>query len=464
MPLIRTRECRCRLMMIFLYNVAFVLFGLFYSPVFVLKMKQADSPWILFKERCGILSSGKQLVLNKQKNLWIHAVSVGEVMAAKKFIEGVTRNHPDFHLVVTTVTPTGQKIAKSLESDKVTVCYFPFDVTPAVVSFLNKIKPVCLFLMETEIWPNLLEAAWQRRVPVGLINARLSERSAVRYGRFPGIFRKLFEKLSFVLAQTQADADRFRRLGVASENLQVLGNMKFDNAMMSIRDSEGSARLKKEWGFLESDRILVGGSTHPGEEDILLRTFQTLKKKYSRLKLILAPRHIERSAEIYKAAKKLDIRAALSSRLTAGDGFEVLVLDQLGILKRLYAMADAAFVGGSLVQHGGQNPIEPAACQCPVFHGPYVFNFKQIYSELDQAEAAVLVHHEEELALKLDGFLDDSAKGSQMAQRAWDLVRNAQGATERHLEWARIFLAQQKQERTDNGIHTKLFPQVGGRL
>ncbi len=394
----------------------------------------------------------------------MHAVSVGEVMAAKKFIEGLLADQPGFHIVLTTVTPTGQKIAKSLESEKVTVCYFPFDVTAAVSSFFEKIRPVCLFLMETEIWPNLLQEASRRNVPVGLLNGRLSEKSAGRYAKFKNIFDPLFSKIAFVLTQSKDDAARFSSLGVPAGKVAVMGNMKFDNVKMTERDPEGILRLRKEWGFAAQDKIIIGGSTHPGEEEILLNVFSRLKKKTANLKLILAPRHIERSGAILTLCGKQNLKAVQASKREARDEFDVLILDQLGVLKHLYAMTDAAFVGGSLVPHGGQNPIEPAACRCPVFHGPYVFNFKQIYGGFDRAEAAVLVQHEEELALKLGQLLGDDRKSSEMAQRAWELVREAQGATDRHLQWVHHFLNPLKQERIENGIDKKLFPQIGGRF
>src|SRR3989338_4438755 len=214
--------------MLFLYNLAFLIFGFFYLPTFLLKLRQAESPLKLLQERCGIFSREFQDKLLGKRVIWIHAVSVGEVMVVQNFIQLFLKRHPEFYVVLSTVTPTGQRIAKTMEGPQISVCYFPFDLTVAVRRTFNILDPNCLLLVETEIWPNLLQAAKRNRIPVGILNARLSAKSAKRYGRILRFIKHLFASIDFALVQDSQDARRFTHLGIPPANLHVLGNMKFE--------------------------------------------------------------------------------------------------------------------------------------------------------------------------------------------------------------------------------------------
>ena len=229
----------------FLYNLAFMGFGIFYLPIFLTKLRQAEDPDALWRERRGIFPKEWTEKFAGKKVVWLHAVSVGEVMAIEKFIHEWLASAPEYELLLTTVTPTGQRIAKKFASERVHVCYFPFDLTPVVKRFLDLFKPVCLLLVETEIWPNLLTEAKRRNIPVGVINARLSERSFKRYKIFPWLFKPLWEKLDFVLAQSEEDAVRFRGLGIAGESVRDMGNMKFDQAEWSAESAVDGAELRR---------------------------------------------------------------------------------------------------------------------------------------------------------------------------------------------------------------------------
>lgn len=451
--------------MTFLYNVAFVLLALASLPHFLLRLRQADRPGRLLAERLGFFSKDWQLRLLGKRVLWLHAVSVGEVLAMQAFLARLLNLRPEIHVVLTTVTPTGQRIAKGMEGERVSACYFPFDWTPVVRNFFKVLAPRCLLLAETEIWPNLLKEAARSRVPVGILNARLSARSWRCYRRFPYFFRPLFGQLDFVLAQTAEDAQRFVSLGVEPHRVKVVGNMKFDNVPLAPPRKASLPSLRREWGFDADDQILIAGSTHAGEEEMLLGVFERLRPNHPLFKMVVAPRHIERSNELLRRFAKGGLAVRLATEFVGRGKIDVLILNQMGVLKDLYAMADVVFMGGSLVPRGGQNPIEPAVFKRAILHGPYVFNFEKIYQLFDQEGAALRVGDEAQLAFALKRLLENESERTRLGENASVLVRGLQGATDRALEHLFDFLAPPTDlERIqDVEFSAKLFPRVGGR-
>ena len=442
-----------------LYNLAYSVFGLFYLPVFLAKIKQEPDRGRLIRMRMGRPDPEWALRVKGKEIIWLHAVSVGEVMAVRKFIETFLARCPAVHLVLTTVTPTGQKVARELACDQVSVGYFPFDWTGPVRRFFQLLKPKCLLLAETEVWPNLLVEAGRSGVPVGILNARLSEKSFRHYSHLAWIFRPLFRRLSFVLAQTEKDADRFLQLGVESEKIEIFGNMKFDN-IAPVPISEGlRASLRREWHFEPHDRILVAGSTHPGEDEILRHAFLKLREMESSVKLVIAPRHIERSEKICQDLRRFGLRVRLATGISPSEKFEVLVLNKIGVLKNLYAMADVVFMGGSLVPRGGQNPIEPACVERAIVHGPYIFNFEEVYRVLDQEGAALMVRDEAQLVFAIKRSLQNESERRNLGASAVRVIGGLQGSTGRHVDWLLNFLLPDSLERTnDVETHEKLFP------
>ncbi len=448
----------------FLYNLAFMVFGICYAPIFWVKLRQAEDPDALWRERRGIFPEDWTKKFTGKKVVWLHAVSVGEVMAVEKFIQEWLASAPEYELLLTTVTPTGQRIARKFVNGRVHVCYFPFDLTPVVKRFLDLFKPVCILLVETEVWPNLLTEAKGRNIPVGVINARLSERSFKRYKIVPWLFKPLWEKLDFVLAQSEEDAVRFRKLGVAEESVRDMGNMKFDQAEWSAGSEVDTAGLRNAWGYAAGDLVWIAGSTHPGEEEMLMAAFKSLRERFPALKLILAPRHIERSEGLLRQLEKYGFSMVLSSKRKEGSGPAVQVLDQLGILKNLYGIADLVFMGGSLIPHGGQNPIEPARFSKAILHGPNVFNFHKIYHQLDHDGGALRISAPDELSSAAAEFLANESKRHEMGQKAFQIVNRLRGASKRQAGWILTFLrGRRPQERiTGNGQHEELFSSLSG--
>jgi 3-deoxy-D-manno-octulosonic-acid transferase len=448
----------------FFYNLAFTAFGIFYLPIFLVKLRQAEDPGALWRERRGIFPKAWAEKFAGKKIVWLHAVSVGEVMAVENFIHEWLASAPEYTLLLTTVTPTGQRIAKKFSGERVHVCYFPFDLTPVVKRFLDLFKPVCVLLVETEIWPNLVTEAARRNIPVGVTNARLSERSLKGYKIFPWLLKPLWGKLNFVLAQSEEDAARFRRLGVAEESVRDMGNMKFDRAEWSEAGSVDAAGLRQAWGYAPDDLVWIAGSTHPGEEAVLMEAFKALRGKFPKLKLILAPRHIERSQGLLKLFGQAGFSVSLSTQKKGSPEPAVLVLDQLGVLRNLYQIADLVFMGGSLIPHGGQNPIEPARFSKAVLHGPHVFNFHKIYHQLDHDGGALRISAPDELSSAAAELLANEGKRHEMGQKAFQIINRLRGASKRQAGWIRTFLgSRHPQERIDrNGQHEELLSPLGG--
>lgn len=430
----------------FAYDLGFSLFGLVSLPHFLGRLRQAEDPLRAVRERFGFFS--REAVVGPgqiharragilEGPLWIHGVSVGEILSAEKFIRLLLEKHPDQSILLTTVTPTGQRLAKKWESERLKVVYFPFDLQFAVRSFFKTFQPSALLLVETEIWPNVIEEARRRNVPVAVINGRISERSFRAFLRFSFFFRPLLQSIQFFLVQTEKDRLRLLDLGVQPEQVQVTGNMKLDLLELNGLSNGEEGALRKKWGFLPEDQILVGGSTHPGEEAILLRAASRLRNEGFPLKILLAPRHIERAPQVLEESKQQGYRAELASRVRENgeNSFEVLILDILGELRKLYVVADVVFMGGSLVRRGGQNPVEPACFARPIVHGRWTFNFEEIYERLNQEGASLRVNRPEELDFVLRRVLTSEHERKHLGKRAYEVLEKLRGASARNLEW-----------------------------
>ena len=335
--------------------------------------------------------------------VWIHAVSVGETLAIAPLLERLLAERPDLSVLVTSTTPTGAEQVQQKLGGRVEWCWAPFDTPGAVKRFLEHWHPTLGALVETEIWPNLLTHAAARGVPMVLLNARLSERSAAGYARVAGLTRQTLGHLAGVAAQTESDASRLRALGAADEVIIVTGSLKFALDRDALREANEQERL--QFGAGAFDRpVWLAASTHPGEEELVLEAFALLKAEQPDALLMLAPRHPDRVPGVlalpamrrYQVARHSDFQVRADATPEGGTrGIslslqdDVLVIDTLGRLGALTGCADAVFVGGSLVPHGGHNPLEAAAWCLPILSGPHTFNFASIYRDLFEANAAV---------------------------------------------------------------------------
>ncbi|MEA3196962.1 MAG: 3-deoxy-D-manno-octulosonic-acid transferase [Gammaproteobacteria bacterium] len=364
--------------------------------------------------------------------IWLHAVSLGEMSAAAPLVRALRSRHPEIPMVLTCATPTGRARARSLFGDTVDVRFLPYDTPGAVARFLDRIRPRLAIIMETELWPNLFNECERRNVPLVLASARLSAKSVPRYRRFGNLFRGIFSASSLIAAQTVEDAERFVAIGAQSARTHVVGNIKFDMELGAAAVAQGRA-LRAAFG---SERATwIAGSTHAGEEEQVLAAHAELRAERADALLLLVPRHPERFRAVADLLSSRGLRFARRSSGTPPDaGTQVLLVDSVGELAALYAAADVAFVGGSLVPIGGHNLLEPAALGLPVLTGPYHSNSRDIARLLLRQGAALEVADARELAAALRRLLAEPEERRRIGAIGRHLVESNRGSVARLLE------------------------------
>lgn len=369
----------------------------------------------------------------KPGGIWVHAVSVGESIAAAPMIRALQARHPERPITVTCMTPTGSERIQALFGDSVQHCYLPYDLPWAAARFINRVKPRLAVVMETELWPNHIHQCAKRGIPVALANARLSERSARGYARLGKLTAPMLAELSLIAVQTQTEAERFLDLGARSECVEVTGSIKFDLKIDAELLQRADA-LRQQWQATTRP-IWIAASTHAGEDEIILAAHHQLLKSRPDALLILVPRHPER----FNAVHNLCMNQSLTTRRrSTGEAVQtsdqVLLGDTMGELLFLYALADIAFVGGSLVANGGHNLLEPAALGKPVLSGPHLFNFLEIAAQLREAGALNEVENAGQLADKVVALLNEPSEMQRMSQAGLSVLKANQGALQRLLE------------------------------
>jgi 3-deoxy-D-manno-octulosonic-acid transferase len=361
--------------------------------------------------------------------IWVHAVSVGEVQAATPLLRALQQRYPDQPLLVTTATPTGAQRVQALANAKLRHGYFPYDIPSAVRRFLNRTRPRLLIVLETEVWPNLLRECARRQIPVIVASARLSEKSVRRLGWAAALFADVLGQNVIIAAQTEADAQRFEQLGAARARVRIGGNLKFDLHIAPELRTRGAQLRQAQF----ADRsVWVAGSTHEGEEELVLSAHQQLCRTHPNALLILAPRHPDRFEQVHE---RLMARGIAHARRTGGTEIapqtRVLLLDTLGELLLFYAAADVAFVGGSLVPVGGHSLLEPAALGLPILTGPHNFNAVDVARLFLESGAALQVSDAEQLYAALARLLSASGERAAMGERALALMASNRGTLER---------------------------------
>lgn len=383
--------------------------------------------WRRWPERFGFVTP-----MRGQRTLWVHAVSVGEVRSAAPLVSALVEQNPKHRVVVTTMTPTGREQVRELFGERVSHCYVPYDFPDAVRRFLDRVRPEVAVIAETEFWPNLFAACGRRRIPLLLVNGRVSQASLRGYLRVPNIARAMLANADLLCAQTRVDAQRLRNLGAPDELVHVTGNLKFDVELPAKLLEEAGA-LRAQWG---ADRpVWIAASTHAGEERKVLDAFAQLKRRHADLLLVLVPRHPERFQAVARLCRRRGYTVALRSR-TRGPlppSTEVLVGDTMGELQRLYAAADVAFIGGSLVPHGGQNLLEACAVRVPVVFGPHMFHFEEISAMALERGAARQVHDVHGLAAAIALYFEQPDLRRAAGNAAYTLVTDNRGALLRTL-------------------------------
>lgn len=363
--------------------------------------------------------------------LWVHAVSVGETLAAAPLVNAWRAANPDQPVFISTMTPTGSARVHALWGDAVGHAYAPYDLPWAWALFLRRVRPRALVIMETELWPNMIHAARARGIPVMLANARLSEKSARGYYLAGWLARPMLEELSCVAAQDEATAERFRRLGVPDARLSVTGSVKFD-ITPPADIAERAHQLHVEWK-LANRLVIVAASTHSGEDIPVLMAFSEVRARHKHALLILVPRHPERFENVAGTIRQKRLVLARRSRHEPVTMETAVVLgDTMGELMLWYALADVAFVGGSLVPVGGHNVLEPMALDVPTLSGPHVHNFQSIAAELAAAGALQLVEAAQ-LGRACNQLLDHPEQANAQVMAARAVLQRNRGALQRQL-------------------------------
>ncbi len=393
-------------------------------------------------QRLGVQKVVKATRLNRsccleKKPIWVHALSVGEVLSAEPLVAGIINHFKNRKIFVSASTKTGFEIANERFKDTVdAVFFYPYDLALSVKHMAVKIDPAFVVIVESDIWPNFLFEMKKRNVPVVLVNARLSQRSFRGYKRLAVFSKPVFLSFAGICTQSMEDAERFRALGIPLGRITVTGNIKFEQAGQSLPASE-IKKLRRSIHMQPSQKVILAGSTHKGEEAILLEVFTKMKKEFSELLLIVAPRDPERAGSvqrIFESAGFYTVLMGVLDKIAPDSTFDVIVVDALGVLKRLYALADVAFVGGSLVDCGGHNPLEPAVFCKPVMFGHDMSDFAEISNMLVAAGGAFRVQDAESLYKTVSMLLRDHQKAQEMGKNAFKVFNDNKGAVDKTLK------------------------------
>jgi 3-deoxy-D-manno-octulosonic-acid transferase len=416
----------------FLYNLLYPPGFLFFLPGQISKLLRRGNYRHKFGQRFGFYDARVRACLKARRCTWIHAVSVGEVAVAVKLIAKLRQLDPDFFCALTTTTTTGFQVATAEVGDGVEVLYSPLDFWPIMRRAFSVIKPIRIVLVEAEVWPNLAAEARTRRIPLALVNARLSRRSEARFQRFRSLIAPTFRCLDAICVQEPEDIQRWIALGVPRERIHHVGSIKYDPADVRL-NPDLPLEILNRFGIDRDQPILFGGSTHAGEEEILAEIFQRLRADFPAFTLIVAPRHVERAAEIRGRLERLGLKVALRSEAGATplSAPDCLLLDTTGELQHWYAVATIVFVGKSLTARGGQNPVEPILAGKPVLFGPHMENFSALADALVTNSAAVQVRDPNSLQQQIAWLLRDREAALRLVGNAQSVLARHNGATAR---------------------------------
>lgn len=439
-----------------IYNILFTIFFVLSSPYYFVRMSRRGNWKAGFGQRFGMYDSKFKQAITNRDVLWMHAVSVGEVNVCTQLIRALEPRLPNLKIVVSTTTTTGMgELAKKLPKH-ISRIYYPIDRRTHVSSALATVRPKAIVLVEAEIWPNFIWRARDSGTPLFLVNARLSERSYRGYKRFGILFRQLFAAFSGIGAQNEADAGRLRELGCRPEAVRVVGSLKFDAAKLDEKMLLDVPTMLRRIGVPEGALLLVGGSTHAGEEALLAEQFLRLRGRFPSLFLVLVPRHFERSKDVGRELRERGVKFIYRSEVTAttqlrSGEVDCLLVNSTGELKYFYEHASVIFVGKSLKAEGGQNPIEPGALGKAMVFGPHMQNFADPVRNFLARDGAVQVRDEAELEKALADLLADPARRERLGRNALAVVRENLGAIERtvdmiieHLDDGKLYIAPAK--------------------
>ena len=412
----------------FIYSVVFYLI----TPLIILRLVIRGLAAPNYRKRWGQRFGFFTPSESSKETIWLHAVSVGETLAAVPLVKALQEKYPERRLLITCMTPTGSERITAAFGDSVDHSYAPYDTPDAVARFLKRVQPKMLIIMETELWPNTVAACYKRQISVILANGRLSEKSARGYARVSKLSGPMVAQLTAVAAQHGDDGGRFTALGLPAEKLHITGNIKFD-LELNAQIRQSAEALRQQWGGAHQRTILLAASTHRGEDEIILQAFNLIKQSVNNALLVLVPRHPERFNQVGDLCLNAGYSLARRSNNDSTDNADILLGDTMGELMTFFGACDIAFIGGSLVANGGHNMIEPAAWGKPTLSGLSVFNFAEVLRLLAEAGGLSLVEDAAVLAETVIELIQNPQQARQMGQSAQQVAEANRGALERLL-------------------------------
>lgn len=425
-----------------IYNLLAILIVLLAIPAFMLRLVREDGFGRRLKQSFGFLPEDVLQAVVGQDCLWLHAASVGEVVAASPLVKEMRRAFPERKILLSVVTAGGYDMAQRIIKDADAVMFFPLDLPWLSRAVLRKINPAVFMMVETELWPNFLAAARDFAVPVMMVNGRISDKSHKRYRYLFAVLQDMLNTVQRFCMQSLIDAQYIIALGADPRRVVVTGNTKFDQTYTEVPDEEQMA-LRESLGVADAYPVIVAGSTHKGEEEAVLTAFLKVKAQFPQAKLILAPREILRAEEIGELISAKGCTAIRRTALQQGvpQTAEVMILDSIGELGRIYSLAEVVFVGGSLIPRGGHNILEPAAHGKPIVVGPHMFNFKDTYALFSGRKACRTVQDSKELGNAFLELLQDHMLHHQMSQETLKIIKENQGAAQNSILYLQELLA-----------------------
>lgn len=413
----------------FIYNVLAIVFVIIAMPVFVFRLVREAGFGERLRQSFGFIPEEKLAKVAGRGAIWLHAASVGEIVATSPIVKEIHKEMPGVPIMISVVTASGYAMAHRIIKEAESIIYFPIDVPFLSNRVISRIKPRIFMPVETELWPNFLKAARQHGLPVMMVNGRISDKSVDRYRHLGSVLSDMMNTVSRFCMQSEIDKEYILRLGADPSKVVVTGNTKFDQTYTDVSPEE-KANLINEMGLAGSVPVILAGSTHKGEEEIILESFVKVKEVFPKAKLVIAPREILRAEEIVSLAAQAGLKAARRTALQQiySVGHDVVVLDTIGELGKVYSIGDIVFVGGSLIQHGGHNILEPAAHGKPIIVGPNMFNFKDSYFLFSNRGACVTVKDSTELTETILRILQNDGISKAMADETITIIKENRGA------------------------------------
>lgn len=434
--------------MYWLYNVLLLFYWAILIPQLIYRLLREEGFYQRIKQSIGYLPPELKEKISNRHAIWVHAASVGEIVAASPIVREMRKEHPHEVIIVSVVTATGFRMAHQIIKGADAILYFPLDLPFLTDRILTIVRPRMIVLVETEIWPNFLRIAEQKHIPVMMMNGRISQRSAARYRLITFFTRHVLSTIRVFCMQSRIDAQYIIDIGADPNKVIVTGNTKYDQTYGIVTNAE-KKRFLQELGFAEGTYpIFIAGSTHKPETEPVLHAFQAMKEKFPAAKLIIAPRYILQADLIRDEGVRQGITLVKRSNMKAGkavaNAYDGVILDTIGELGRVYSLGDLIFVGGSLARIGGHNILEPAAHGKPIVVGPNMFNFVEIFDLLSSRGACAMVRNEDEFVKTCLDILLHKEKAEQMKESCLAIVRENQGATKKNLDELQRLLGTQE--------------------